>query len=171
VFINFWGGLATFSKIYEINKKQKTKTKKNGCAGAFESIVIGISFTIVYFILFIIMIEFENDLIANYNAYWLCAIIQVLILTIWIIINRKNKNPFNSKFDLQKSVDSCLLSIDNMTSNGIEFEKICANILIANGYCNVQTTKASGDFGADIFATKNGLTYAIQCKCWFARQK
>ena len=51
---------------------------------------------------------------------------------------------------------------DNMT--GIGFESFCANLLRNNGFINVQITSGSGDFGADILAEKDGLTYAIQCK-------
>jgi restriction system protein len=51
---------------------------------------------------------------------------------------------------------------DYMT--GEEFEEFCADILRGNGYTNVEVTKASGDHGVDILASKDGLRYAIQCK-------
>ncbi len=55
------------------------------------------------------------------------------------------------------------MNFDNM--DGHEFEELCADILTANGYeCNV--TKGSGDHGADIIATLDGVSYAIQCKCF-----
>ena len=47
---------------------------------------------------------------------------------------------------------------------GHEFEQYCANYLKKLGYTNVQVTPSSGDKGADILATKNGLRYAFQCK-------
>lgn len=48
--------------------------------------------------------------------------------------------------------------------SGEDFEEFCANILRGNGFTNVEVTKASGDHGIDILATKDGLRYAIQCK-------
>jgi restriction system protein len=37
-------------------------------------------------------------------------------------------------------------------------------ILEKKGFIDVNITKASGDFGVDILAEKDGVTYAIQCK-------
>lgn len=50
--------------------------------------------------------------------------------------------------------------------NGLEFEQYCSELLIANGFQNVSVTKASGDYGIDILATKDMITYAIQCKVY-----
>lgn len=49
---------------------------------------------------------------------------------------------------------------------GHDFEKYCADILKNHGFKEVQVTKGSGDFGADILAEKDGVTYAVQCKCY-----
>ena len=49
---------------------------------------------------------------------------------------------------------------------GHDFEYFCADILRANGFLEVEVTKGSGDFGADILAEKDGITYAVQCKCY-----
>jgi restriction system protein len=49
---------------------------------------------------------------------------------------------------------------------GHDFEYYCADILRANGFLDVEVTKGSGDFGADILAEKDGITYAVQCKCY-----
>lgn len=54
--------------------------------------------------------------------------------------------------------------MDHMT--GIEFERYCGQLLILIGYKQVLYTKASGDHGADIIASKGGYKYAIQCKCY-----
>lgn len=53
---------------------------------------------------------------------------------------------------------------DYMT--GVDFELFCADLLRKLGFVNVEPTKASGDHGADILAEKDGITYAIQCKCY-----
>ena len=47
---------------------------------------------------------------------------------------------------------------------GVEFEQYCAELLRNRGFIDVNLTKASGDFGVDILAEKDGVTYAIQCK-------
>ncbi len=56
------------------------------------------------------------------------------------------------------------LPMDEM--EGHDFEYYCADLLSANGFIEVEVTKGSGDFGADILAEKDGVTYAIQCKCY-----
>lgn len=50
--------------------------------------------------------------------------------------------------------------------SGEEFENFCAFLLLQNGFENVETTKISGDHGGDIIAHKDGIRYAIQCKCY-----
>lgn len=53
-------------------------------------------------------------------------------------------------------------------SNGLDFEKRAAAVLEAAGFM-VEPTPTTGDQGADIIATRNGLRFAIQCKD-YARQ-
>lgn len=50
--------------------------------------------------------------------------------------------------------------------NGYEFERFCANVIKHNGFSDVSVTQGSGDHGIDILAEKDGITYAIQCKCY-----
>ena len=47
---------------------------------------------------------------------------------------------------------------------GHEFEHYCAGLLEDNGFLDVEVTRGSGDYGVDIRAEKDGVTYAIQCK-------
>ncbi|HUY80640.1 MAG TPA: restriction endonuclease [Acidobacteriaceae bacterium] len=49
------------------------------------------------------------------------------------------------------------------TSDGLEFEQECEGLLSEAGFI-VERTPISGDFGADLLARRNDLTYAIQCK-------
>ena len=56
------------------------------------------------------------------------------------------------------------LPMDEM--EGHDFEYYCADLLKKNGFLDVEVTKGSGDFGADILAEKDGITYAVQCKCY-----
>lgn len=55
-------------------------------------------------------------------------------------------------------------SIDGM--EGHDFESFCAQLLKKRGFEEVTVTRGSGDFGVDILAEKEGITYAIQCKCY-----
>lgn len=47
---------------------------------------------------------------------------------------------------------------------GHEFEYFCADLLKNRGFVDVEVTRGSGDYGIDILAGKDGVTYAIQCK-------
>lgn len=49
---------------------------------------------------------------------------------------------------------------------GHEFEFFCAELLKKNGFLEVDVTRGSRDYGVDILAQKDGVTYAIQCKCY-----
>ena len=49
---------------------------------------------------------------------------------------------------------------------GHDFEYFCADLLRENGFLDVEVTKGSGDYGVDILAEKDGVTYAVQCKCY-----
>lgn len=48
--------------------------------------------------------------------------------------------------------------------DGHEFEYFCAELLEKRGFTDVEVTRGSGDFGVDILAEKDGVTYAVQCK-------
>lgn len=58
------------------------------------------------------------------------------------------------------------MSMDAM--EGHDFEYYCAELLTNSGFREVEVTKGSGDFGIDILAQKDGITYGIQCKCYAA---
>jgi restriction system protein len=75
-------------------------------------------------------------------------ILAVTALFIALIMNRRPK----------------VLPMDEM--EGHDFEYYCADLLRKNGFLDVEVTKGSGDFGADILAEKDGITYAVQCKCY-----
>lgn len=61
------------------------------------------------------------------------------------------------------SVDN-LIRVDDM--EGHEFERFCAELLKKNGFKNVRVTSGSGDQGIDVLATKDSISYGIQCKCY-----
>ena len=47
---------------------------------------------------------------------------------------------------------------------GHEFEYYCADLLRRAGFLEVEVTRGSGDYGVDILAELEGVTYAVQCK-------
>lgn len=57
-------------------------------------------------------------------------------------------------------------SMDDM--EGRDFEYFCAELLRKKGFTEVEVTKGSGDYGIDILAEKDGISYAIQCKRYAA---
>src|SRR5258708_822756 len=48
--------------------------------------------------------------------------------------------------------------------DGFKFEHYVAALLQHQGYTHVQVTQASGDYGVDVVATKNGQKWAVQAK-------
>ena len=58
-----------------------------------------------------------------------------------------------------------VMTLEQLDSlDGTAFENACAKLLLANGFTNIRQTKASGDFGVDILAERDGLVYGVQCK-------
>ncbi len=62
------------------------------------------------------------------------------------------------------AINNPIHAIDSM--DGESFELWCASLLRKLDFVNVQVTKASGDDGVDILAEKEGIRYAVQCKCY-----
>ncbi len=76
---------------------------------------------------------------------------------------RKPKKPQIQQIQ-KPQLNVSLASVDSM--EGHEFEHWCAELLRQNGFSNIEVTRGSGDQGVDIVATKGGVRYAIQCKCY-----
>lgn len=70
-----------------------------------------------------------------------------ILVVLFLLIFRRKQKP---------------LPIDEM--EGHDFEQFCAQLLRGRGFLEVEVTKGSGDYGVDILAEKDGVTYAIQCK-------
>ncbi len=83
---------------------------------------------------------------------YICGIIAALILvaSAVLIVCRHFKKSRKSRH------------LDEM--EGLDFEYYCADLLESRGFIDVEVTKGSGDYGIDILAEKDGVTYAIQCK-------
>lgn len=75
-----------------------------------------------------------------------------------------SKTTFSTNRNTTESNFSPIKEYDKM--EGHEFEYFCGDILSKSGFENVEITKGSGDQGIDIIATKDGIKYGIQCKCY-----
>ena len=72
------------------------------------------------------------------------------------------KNPSDSNTQIESGLS--FSDYDNL--DGHSFEYFCAEILRYNGFTKIKVTQGSGDFGVDILCEYNGISYAIQCKCY-----
>lgn len=79
-------------------------------------------------------------------------LLVIMVLTVVFTITRR----YRKKFDIR--------SLDEI--EGHEFEYYCAELLKKRGFEDVSVTKGSGDYGVDVLAEKDGVTYAIQCKAY-----
>nr|DAE06793.1 MAG TPA: Restriction endonuclease [Siphoviridae sp. ctXBp18] len=59
-----------------------------------------------------------------------------------------------------------MMKIDSLSTSGTFFENAFCWVLHDNGFINISTTPATNDYGIDILAEKDGISYAIQCKCY-----
>lgn len=75
-----------------------------------------------------------------------------------------NASPEPQHHNSSFSVDDEMYIVDCM--EGHEFEAWCAGILEQNGFLKTTVTRGSGDQGVDVLAEKDGIKYAIQCKCY-----
>lgn len=91
------------------------------------------------------MTEYEKWILITVAI--ICLVIAVII--VWTRYLRRRRQPD---------------AIDEM--EGHDFEYFCAELLKKRGFEEVEVTKGSGDYGVDILAEKEGITYAIQCKCY-----
>lgn len=102
------------------------------------------------------MSGFNEYINRNFGLLILIAVILFLLfLSILILIlTRKHRRSKPELLDPYAEMD------------GQEFENYCAELLKRNGFTEIEMTPATADFGVDIFAEKDGLTYAFQCKCY-----
>lgn len=114
-----------------------------------------------YFILWFFASYLIEKVLKEFGLDQYTAIITLLLLfcvpivfTIFKPKKKYNAGVYDIKHELY--VIDCL--------NGREFESWCGSLLEKLQYTNIQLTPVSGDQGADIIATYDGLRYAIQCK-------
>ena len=58
--------------------------------------------------------------------------------------------------------DWSLTDLDDIS--GADFEALTCDILASNGFELAENTKASGDFGVDVLAYRDGISFEIKCK-------
>ena len=85
----------------------------------------------------------------NYLLYLIVFIVLCVLLGLVFVLYIRKRKSFSGDYDLME---------------GREFEFFCADLLQKRGFLEVEVTKGSGDYGVDILAEKDGITYAIQCK-------
>lgn len=84
---------------------------------------------------------------------WVTAAVIALVSAIIIVLIFRFLRHRRERFD----------AVDGM--EGHDFEYFCAQLLERRGFEEVSVTRGSGDYGVDILAEREGITYAIQCKC------
>lgn len=80
----------------------------------------------------------------------LLAVLAFVLILAALFLRRRGRRRIPSDIDLME---------------GHDFERYCAALLRQHGFQEVEVTRGSGDYGIDILAEKDGVTYAIQCKC------
>lgn len=95
----------------------------------------------------VILADIEQD-----KWVWIIGILAVLVLAAaaGVVLCRRFRKRYADD------------ELDEM--EGLDFEYYCAELLRNRGFIEVEVTKSSGDYGIDILAEKEGVTYAIQCK-------
>ncbi len=84
-------------------------------------------------------------------AIVIIGVAVLVFLAVWIWYIKRNRSDDDQIFD---------------DMEGVEFENYCAELLEATGFDNVEITPQSHDYGIDIIADRDGISYAIQCKCY-----
>src|SRR5574344_1904572 len=95
----------------------------------------------------------DLNLLSKDTVMILLIILSFLVVILIIyLISQKLHGRFK-RYDLDET-------------EGHDFEYYCADLLRKRGFIDVSVTKGSGDYGIDILAEKDGVTYAIQCKAY-----
>ncbi|WP_245801940.1 restriction endonuclease [Fictibacillus arsenicus] len=94
--------------------------------------------------------------IVDMPIFWIgILVIFILYLPLrWILAKEERENE-------EKILQSGIMEIDLM--EGVQFERYLELLFLSMGY-NVQTTSATGDFGADLILKKDNRTIVVQVK-------
>lgn len=99
----------------------------------------------------------------KYKINWLKVVLRLILLPIiivWLIMCKfqAKRKRSNSAIEIYH-----LSQIDSLT--GEEFERLLMNIFEKQGY-EVELTKRSHDYGADLIMKKNNTISIVQAKCY-----
>ena len=111
-----------------------------------------------------IKIFIKNDLWELVKVF-LPLIILALLGKGAILFVTKRKRTGRRRYSKNNDLRSIKgkFNLDNLES-GIHFEEYIADLLLKLNYKKVKVLPSSSDYGTDILAELNGVTYAIQCK-------
>jgi restriction system protein len=97
-------------------------------------------------------------------ACWLTVLWLACLVTWWWTQSTRLDGALLRLAAQRRGVAYRAAGLDRIdTMSGVEFEQYVAAVFRGLGY-EVSTTKATGDFGVDVVATKNGIRTAVQCK-------
>jgi restriction system protein len=105
------------------------------------------------------MCIFINTMLKN-NTYFNSGMVGILFMFLFMVLLFRTLRRISS--DRPKAYYPS--HVDEM--DGHEFEYFCGDLLEENNFYDIRVTKGSGDQGVDILASKDGIKYAIQCKCY-----
>ena len=105
-------------------------------------------------LILLLWINYDKTLIAPALCIWLLFII-FCVYKIYAL--------FRSRHVYLKG-DWEIQDLNELT--GLEFEELTCDILASNGFDIAENTQATADFGVDVLARKDGISYAIQCKLY-----
>ena len=118
--------------------------------------------------LVLLAIVFLGGVLVNIDKRRVLIIMGISLLAVCVIgvvillLTRKARRFYEIRKMLRVNDADLSFNFDEMS--GTEFEQACVEVLSVNGFTDLQTTKASGDFGVDILGEFDGERYAIQCK-------
>lgn len=154
------------------SKAQTNKTTFKNLVWQPSSIIIAVIWTICWVFEVFLAIDNELYLWQQIIVIFFGYVFYIPIGNLIIKYRKQIKNTLMrliAKTTYHKDIKNtyhkrAYASFDYM--EGHEFEYFCADVLRSNGFTNVEVTKGSGDQGIDILAEKDGIKYAIQCKCY-----
>jgi restriction system protein len=97
-------------------------------------------------------------------ASWLTVLWLAALVTWWWTQSTRLERALHQLAAQRRQIAYRAAGLDKIDAmSGVEFEQYVAAVFRGLGY-QASTTKATGDFGVDIVATRQGIRTAVQCK-------
>lgn len=138
--------------------------------------------SVCIFFPFLASIESDNQTILYYLVTPIYGVAALIFFFLYRRDKRKNTAIYNQTFFYRINCTGALIGSEKQMSNrvtyalsdidemdGYSFEKFCALVMKCNDFKDVAVTPGSGDQGVDIVAKKDGIRYAVQCKCYSSK--